>query len=109
MQIGSTDYKESKRQISTEKREDLVREREEKEKMKSEVMQRKEQHCCDVYEFFDSSFEENEVTSDETFKESSEAIPKTEKYNTRDISNFALASIRHHTGLREAAEIDTAA
>ena len=109
MQMGSTDYKESKRQISTEKRKDLVREREEKERMKSEVMQREEQHFHDVYQLFDSSSEENEVMSDENFKESSEAIPKRAKYNTRDISNIALASIHHHTGVREAAEIVTAA
>ena len=31
------------------------------------------------------------------------------KQNTMDISNVALASLRHHTGLREAAEIATAA
>ena len=30
-------------------------------------------------------------------------------YNTKDISNIALASMRHHTGLRETAEIATAA
>ena len=30
-------------------------------------------------------------------------------YNTRDISNIALASMRHHTGLRETSEIATAA
>ena len=31
------------------------------------------------------------------------------QYNTKDISNVALASLRHHTGLRETAEIATAA
>ena len=31
------------------------------------------------------------------------------KHNTMDITNIALASLRHHTGLREAAEIATAA
>ena len=31
------------------------------------------------------------------------------KYNSMDISNTALASIRHHTGLRKTAEIATAA
>ena len=31
------------------------------------------------------------------------------QYNTKYISNVALASIRHHTGLRETAEIATAA
>ena len=30
-------------------------------------------------------------------------------YNTKDISNIALASMRHHTGLRETAEIATSA
>ena len=30
-------------------------------------------------------------------------------YNTKDISNIALASMRHHTGLRETSEIATAA
>lgn len=33
----------------------------------------------------------------------------TTKYNTMDIPNKALASMRHHTGLRETAEIATAA
>ncbi|CAI9741782.1 Hypothetical predicted protein [Octopus vulgaris] len=73
--------------------------------MKSEVMQREEQQCHDVYQLFDGSSEENEVMSDENSKESSEAIPKKAKYNTRGSSNIALASIRHHTGLCEAAEI----
>ncbi|CAI9730305.1 Hypothetical predicted protein [Octopus vulgaris] len=36
-------------------------------------------------------------------------LPTRGKYKTRDISNVALASIRHHTGLREAAEIASAA
>ncbi|CAI9729005.1 Hypothetical predicted protein [Octopus vulgaris] len=103
--MGSTDYKESKRQISTEKRKGIVREKEEKKSMESEVTQREEQHCHDVYQLFDSSSEENDVTSDENSKESSEAIPNRGKYNRR---NFALASIRHHTGLRQAAEIANA-
>ena len=78
--------------------------------MKSEeVMRREEQHCYDVYQLFDDSFEEYEVTSEDSYKVPSEALPKKGKYNTRDISNIALASIRHHTGLREAAEIASAA
>ena len=34
---------------------------------------------------------------------------QTKKYNSMDIPNTALASMRHHTGLRETAEIATAA
>jgi hypothetical protein len=34
---------------------------------------------------------------------------KRSRYNTEDITNVALASLRHHTGLREMAEIATAA
>ncbi|KAG7163879.1 hypothetical protein Hamer_G030375, partial [Homarus americanus] len=62
-----------------------------------------------VYHFFDSSSDEQEATSDDSSKEPSEPLPKKMKYNTRNISNIALASIRHHAGLREAAEIATAA
>ena len=36
-------------------------------------------------------------------------ITKSPVYNTMDIPNIALASMRHHTGLRETAEIATAA
>src|SRR5688572_431723 len=44
--------------------------------------------------------------------EASEDFVQTRKrarYNTTDITNIALASLRHHTGLRETAEIATAA
>src|ERR1043165_6956920 len=34
---------------------------------------------------------------------------KRARYNTKDINHIALASLRHHTGLRETAEIATAA
>lgn len=110
MQMGSIDYAERSRQITAVKRKELVREREEKKRMKDEeVMRREEQDCHDVHQLFDDSSEENEVTSDDSHKVPSEALPKKRKYNTRNISNIALASIRHHTGLREAAEIASAA
>ena len=94
MQMGSIDYAERKRQITTAKRKELVREREDNKRMKSEeVMRREEQHCHDVYQLFDGSSEENEVTSDDSSKVPSEALPKKGTYNTKDISNIALASI----------------
>ncbi|KAG7158484.1 hypothetical protein Hamer_G030552, partial [Homarus americanus] len=105
MQMGSIDYSETKKQIANAKREQ-IREREQKKKMKSEeAIQREEELCQDVYHFFDSSSDEQEATSDDSSKEPSEPLPKKMKYNTRNISNIALASIHHHAGLREAAEI----
>ncbi|KAG7154935.1 hypothetical protein Hamer_G031736, partial [Homarus americanus] len=110
MQMGSIDYSETKKQIANAKKREQIREREQKKKMKSEeVIQREEELCQDVYHFFDSSSDEQEATSDDSSKEPSEPLPKKMKYNTRNISNIALASIRHHAGLREAAEIATAA
>lgn len=110
MQMGSIDYSETKKQIANAKKREQIREREQKKKMKSEeAIQREEELCQDVYHFFDSSSDEQEATSDDSSKEPSEPLPKKMKYNTRNISNIALASIRHHAGLREAAEIATAA
>ena len=51
---------------------------------------------------------EQEESSDNS-SDNVSAITKRAKYNTDDISNIALASLRHHTGLRETAEIATAA
>lgn len=106
MQMGSTDYKETNRQIAAENR----NEREERKRMKlksedeEEVMQTE-----DVYQLSENSSEANEGISEDNYKEPFANVPKKGRYNTRDISNIALASIRHHTGLREAAEIATAA
>jgi len=47
--------------------------------------------------------------SSDNSSENVSANTKRAKYNTDDISNIALASLRHHTGLRETAEIATAA
>ncbi|KAG7155554.1 hypothetical protein Hamer_G032131, partial [Homarus americanus] len=103
MQMGSIDYSETKKQIANAKKREQIREREQKKKMKSEeAIQKEEELCQDVYHFFDSSSDEQEATSDDSSKEPSEPLPKKMKYNTRNISNIALASIRHHAGLREA-------
>ncbi|KAG7174747.1 hypothetical protein Hamer_G032056, partial [Homarus americanus] len=100
MQMGSIDYSETKKQIANAKKREQIREREQKKKMKSEeAIQREEELCQDVYHFFDSSSDEQEATSDDSSKEPSEPLPKKMKYNTRNISNIALASIRHHAGL----------
>ncbi|KAG7175663.1 hypothetical protein Hamer_G031229, partial [Homarus americanus] len=101
MQMGSIDYSETKKQIANAKKREQIRERAQKKKMKSEeAIQREEELCQDVYHFFDSSSDEQEATSDDSSKEPSEPLPKKMKYNTRNISNIALASIRHHAGLQ---------
>lgn len=78
--------------------------------MKSEEVKRtEEQHCHNVFQFSEISFEENEGNSDVNSRKSSEALPKIGKYNTRDVSNIVLTVIRHHTELRDSAEIATVA
>ena len=49
-----------------------------------------------------------EVTVENIVENNNNIIEKRSR-NKKDISNIALASIRHHTGLRETAEIATAA
>lgn len=56
-----------------------------------------------------SSQEESDIDLFAPSCSTAEPPCKKTKYNTEDISNIALASLRHHTGLREAAEIATAA
>ena len=57
----------------------------------------------------DNEVPENiEVTVENIVENNNNVIEKRSR-NKKDISNIALASIRHHTGLRETAEIATAA
>ena len=68
-----------------------------------------------VKSFLETGEEFSERTEDRdmefnlvTAPEEATQLP-TKRYNSMDIPNTALASMRHHTGLRETAEIATAA
>lgn len=61
IQMGSTDYKENKRHIFTEKRKRLVIKQKEKKGMKNKLIQSEEQQCHNVYQFFDSSLNKMNV------------------------------------------------
>ena len=108
MEMGSIDYTETSRQIATKKRgKNLLKKGGiKKNRMKSkEVMETEEKHCHDIYQLSENSAEENEGITDDNSREPSEALPKKGKYDTRDIFNIALPSIRQLTGLCEDAKI----
>ena len=129
--IGATDSKETKRQIKLieKKKKQLEQENKRKQKLTVEAeqseFQKFEETCNDVEndeDAKDSLTEQNVIEPGETFnnvendenaKDSSteqnviEPERKRIKYNTLKFRNLALASLRHGTGLREAAEIAT--
>ena len=74
------------------------------------------QRTTGAQENLEESWFEVDEDLDDVAEERKEEVPdaqekdkKRPKYNTEDIANIALASLRHHTGLRETAEIATAA
>lgn len=109
-QMGSVDYPESKRQ---KLKNDRAVEKE-KQKEKKRKRDKEDEEIVTVNE---SAIEHDEVESEENECDDKEVCKtdecqsemKRKKYNTKDITNIALASLRHHTGLRETAEIATAA
>lgn len=111
-QIGSVDFQECRRQDMQKRRLEKIVEATEKKKRKSEKKTVEEEDVMQKYMLEVEQEEKAEELLDECCKEDSNktcATRKTAKYNTGDISNIALASLRHHTGLRETAEIATAA
>ena len=116
-QIGGIDLPESKRQETALENQENRRKAEEKRRKKAEDLARqgdtvKEEELEFVNkEFIDTAELERESYDDyhppSLVKDNLNSREKV--YNTKDISNIAMASMRHHSGLREAAEIATAA
>ena len=117
LQIGNPDIPVTKKQQEALERKEKDKICEEKRKVRIEEARRKEQSL----QLAASEFLNNEEVLDETSPEAEHLEPpamseflfspkqQKSKHNTMDITNIALASLRHHTGLREAAEIATAA
>ena len=111
-QIGPVDFHETKRQKLQRERQEKRKDDEEKRKVKCEKRATEEKEVIQSCMLEMEQEECEEFTDIEEEAEEDDCSPKSckrDKYNTRDISNIALASLRHHTGLRETAEIATAA
>lgn len=113
--ISSQDIPESKRQETATERQKRRRVAEEKrlEKAQSEMRKAYDRNQAD------SEFNDFPMADPSADQENDDFVPNPENNypkpfrdkirNRKDISNIALASMRHHTGLRETAEIATAA
>ena len=117
-QMGPVDFPETKRQALQKEKLATRKEKEENRRKKSETrkVEMTEGPMSDMeemeFEEWEDSREDSEqvdVCLDEHRVSADSTKRKRAKYNTKDISNVALASLRHHTGLRETAEIATAA
>ena len=117
LHIGGSDIRESRRQMEAlknkEKEKTAKEKAADKRKNQSEEAARREQEAC---EFMNDGGDvlTQDRDRDEEFNlvpppEAATTVLPTRKYNTMEIPNTALASMRHHTGLRETAEIATAA
>ena len=121
--MGSVDIPEAKRQVKQKERQAHQDRAVEKRKKKSEEAEEQlRRRALDFEEQLDADdgMQVHMLPSPGDIKTNSvENVAETEpiastskkrmKHNTEDISNIALASLRHHTGLRETAEIATAA
>jgi hypothetical protein len=106
-QIGQADVPESRRQEETLKKQELKRQAEEKKAKKAADKEKLEE---DKRQEAKSFINEGDPLPQQREPSEEEPINLVKQvYNTKDISNIALASMRHHTGLRETAEIATAA
>ena len=101
--MSSVDKEETKRQEAATARQEEKRKKEERRKTVIEEKERQNLIQRAAAEMF--------INDESQVEASSETVEcRTKKqYNTKDISNVALASLRHHTGLRETTEIATAA
>jgi len=117
--IASRDVPETKRQEAELQRQETIRLSEEKRAKKIEELARKDREEKRTAAQFitgddsqkSASDQEDDVASifDKKNKRRRRDCETTKVYNTKEIRNIALASMRHHTGLRETAEIATAA
>ena len=111
MGIDTADLPESRRQVNYQ----MNKEKEAKSKEDLDEKQKKEeaetaQRKKEAREFMESGdipTNEQNKDSDNNF-EPLDNKPAPGQRNTKAIPNIALASMRHHTGLRETAEIATA-
>ena len=109
--IAGADIPESSKQDKAIKAKDKKKEDDEiKAKKDEEIAREKKKREIEANTFI------NQEDSDDVLNDPNQnAVPPPTKAkqkkvrNTKDISNVALASMRHHTGLRETAEIATAA
>jgi len=113
-QIGAIDHTETRKQeLQKEKQMKRIAVKE-KQREKGERLAAEEKELM-ARSVLESEQEEVSGGDDSSDKEegygcsSSITTRKRTKYNTEDISHIAMASLRHHTGLRETAEIATAA
>ena len=109
--IAGADKPESKKQVEAiekkkKKKEEDERIAKQNEEKREREMREKEKKEREAQAFLNEN-DENNVLEDQN----QNPVPALAKQvrNTKNISNIALASMRHHTGLRETAEIATAA
>ena len=97
--ISTVDVQETRKQKDAIARQELKRQREEKKKV---ALEEKERQCMSQMKAAEMLLqEESDVEDSSVIME----VKRKRQYNTKDISNVALDSIRYHTGLRETAEI----
>lgn len=111
-QIGPVDLPETRRQAEQKERQKQKKQSEEKRRKKYEKEHEEVMQQCMLESGEESEKQAGELEQEESSDNSSDNVSantKRAKYNTEDITNIALASLRHHTGLRETAEIATAA
>jgi len=111
--IASKDVLETRRQEAEFQREETIRLSEDKRANKIQELARKDKEEKRIAAQFIFGDDSEKSGSDEENNVGSVLDKKknetTKVYNTKNITNIALASMRHHTGLRETAEIATAA
>ena len=115
MQMAGVDTPETIRQIEALENKETKTEAEKKSQEKRDIKDQKTARADqEAREFMSKGDEENnEVNRDTEYNlvppPESQTVSIKKKYNTMDIPTVALASMRHHTGMRETAEIATAA
>lgn len=117
LMISSKDIPESKRQEAATERQKRRRVAEEKRLVNEKAQAEREK--ADDWSQADSEFNDFPMADPSADQENDDFVPNPENNdpkpsrhkirNRKDISNIALASMRHHTDLRETAEIATAA
>ena len=111
--IAGADRPESRRQEDALLAQQKKKEADERKMKKAEQAAEEKNKMDKEAQNFMNEEENNEVPEGVCETEAQYVDPtkqqKKNTYNTKDISNIALASMRHHTGLRETAEIATAA
>ena len=114
MQIAGADLPESRRQTEAQQNKQVEAEANEKAANKRSVEVQKIAKAAQRAKQFINYGREDYCGEqrDEEFNvvpvPEPQAAPAKKKYNTMEIPTLALASMRHHTGMRETAEIATA-